>query len=265
MLPLRNKHSPQVLRCDAAMRSQGRGRLPSIHGMQTRRSQQGESPPSWQMIGASKSANYNQQMQKQMGWSDPYQYYPDRGLYYHEVAPNLFCGSQPQSPDDIQRLRQNVGIGTVVNLQQDKDFAYWNVDHGAHQHRASEIGLNIIRCPAQDFDPDSLRAIIPSAVRSVQQALGRGEKVYVHCTAGLGRAPGVCIAHIFWFQEKTLDEAYNHLTSIRPCGPKRESIRGATFDVLRGGTGENLIHLPPNAFDNVSRDERAEIQRRILA
>ena len=38
------------------------------------------------MIGASKSANYNQQMQKQMGWSDPYQYYPDRGLYYHEVC-----------------------------------------------------------------------------------------------------------------------------------------------------------------------------------
>ncbi len=60
-------------------------------------------------------------------------------------------------------------------------------------------------------------------------------------------------------------QAYDHLTSIRPCGPKRESIRGATFDVLRGGTGENLIHLPPNAFDNVSREERAEIQRRIMA
>ncbi len=66
---------------------------------------------------------------------------------------------------------------------------------------------------AQDFDPDSLRATIPSAVRSVQQALGRGERVYVHCTAGLGRAPGVCIAHIFWFQEKTLDEVCNILVS----------------------------------------------------
>ena len=66
-----------------------------------------------------------------------------------QVSPNLFCGSQPQSPDDIQQLHENVGIGTVVNLQQDKDFAYWNVDHGAHQHRASEIGLNIVRCPVR--------------------------------------------------------------------------------------------------------------------
>ncbi|KAK9864906.1 hypothetical protein WJX84_012294 [Apatococcus fuscideae] len=265
MLPLSNRPSPQMLGRDPVIRSQGRPRLPSTHGMQTRRTQQGESPPSWQMIGAGKSANYNQQMQQQMGWKDPYQYYPERGLYYHEVSPNLFCGSQPQSPEDIQRLRDDVGIGTVVNLQQDKDFAYWNVDFGAYQHRASQIGLDIIRCPAQDFDPDSLRHIIPSAVGSVQRALARGDRVYVHCTAGLGRAPGVCIAHIFWFQEKTLDEAYNCLTSIRPCGPKREAIRGATFDVLRGGTGENLMHLPPNAFDNVSRDERVEIQRRVLA
>ena len=60
-------------------------------------------------------------------------------------------------------------------------------------------------------------------------------------------------------------QAYTYLTSIRPCGPKRESIRGATFDVLRGHTGENLINLPPNAFDNVSQEERVEIQRRILA
>ena len=69
------------------------------------------------------------------------------------MSPNLFCGSQPQSPEDIQRLRDDVGIGTVVNLQQDKDFAYWNVDFGAYQHRASQIGLDIIRCPVRCLPP----------------------------------------------------------------------------------------------------------------
>ena len=77
--------TPQLLGQES-MRQQGRApRLPSVHGMQTRRGQQGESPPSWQMIRAGKSENYNQQMQQQMGWKDPYQYYPERGLYYHEV------------------------------------------------------------------------------------------------------------------------------------------------------------------------------------
>lgn len=26
-------------------------------------------------------------------------------------------------------------------------------------------------------------------------------RVYVHCTAGLGRAPAVCIAYVHWFGE----------------------------------------------------------------
>ncbi len=66
-----------------------------------------------------------------------------------QVWPNLFCGSQPQNAEDIQRLQQDVGIGTVINLQQDKDFAHWNVDFGGYQHRANEIGLNIVRCPVR--------------------------------------------------------------------------------------------------------------------
>ena len=52
-------------------------------------------------------------------------------------------------------------------------------------------------------------------------------RVYVHCTAGLGRAPAVCIAYMYWFGRRDLDAAYDHLTSVRPCGPKKDAIRGA--------------------------------------
>ena len=45
-------------------------------------------------------------------------------------------------------------------------------------------------------------------------------RVYVHCTAGLGRAPAVCIAYMYWFLGLELDVAYKRLTDIRPCGPK---------------------------------------------
>lgn len=31
-------------------------------------------------------------------------------------------------------------------------------------------------------------------------------RVYVHCTAGLGRAPAVVIAYLFWFKDMGLDE-----------------------------------------------------------
>ena len=100
-----------------------------------------------------------------------------------------------------------------------------------------------------------------------------GHRVYVHCTAGLGRAPAVCIAYVHWFgdhhNELSLDldagmlsgvgslcvqyssvyatcvvclwssqaclvvrAAYKYVTDIRPCGPKKDAIRGATFGEL---------------------------------
>lgn len=59
-------------------------------------------------------------------------------------------------------------------------------------------------CPtyfqARDFDPDSLRNGLPKAVSSLEWAITEGNgRVYVHCTAGLGRAPAVAIAYMFWF------------------------------------------------------------------
>ena len=58
---------------------------------------------------------------------------------------------------------------------------------------------------AQDFDPHSLRRILPGAVKVIQAELCRGRKVYVHCTAGLGRAPAACIAYMYWFQDFQLE------------------------------------------------------------
>ncbi|XLR44075.1 hypothetical protein S83_028735, partial [Arachis hypogaea] len=42
-----------------------------------------------------------------------------------------------------------------------------------------------------DFDPNSLQNILPKAVSSLEWAISKGKgRVYVYCTAGLGRAPG---------------------------------------------------------------------------
>lgn len=53
---------------------------------------------------------------------------------------------------------------------------------------------------AKDFDPDSVRNSLPKAVSLLEWAASENRgKVYVHCTAGLGRAPAVAIAYLFWF------------------------------------------------------------------
>ena len=57
-------------------------------------------------------------MKKAMGWkdADPYQYYYDRGLYYHEIIPDLLCGSQPRNTEDIEELQKDVGATTIINV-----------------------------------------------------------------------------------------------------------------------------------------------------
>lgn len=65
-----------------------------------------------------KSDAYNEKMKQAMGWkdADPYQYHYDRGLYYHEIIPDLLCGSQPRNVADIAELKEEVGATTVINV-----------------------------------------------------------------------------------------------------------------------------------------------------
>lgn len=48
---------------------------------------------------------------------------------------------------------------------------------------------------SRDFDPFDLRMRLPIAVAQLHKAIeaNKGTTAYVHCTAGLGRAPGVAV------------------------------------------------------------------------
>ncbi|KXZ52979.1 hypothetical protein GPECTOR_8g350 [Gonium pectorale] len=251
---------------------------------------------------SAKDEAYNRNMQRQMGWAhlshlDPYEYHWDRGLYYHEIVPNLLCGTQPRHAADVDALVSAEGITHILNLQQEKDMHYWGVKLEDIRKACARHSVTHLRRPAKDFDPHSLRKTIPGAIHTLTQALNSGGRVYVHCTAGLGRAPAVCIAYLYWFCDMQLEEAYSFLTAIRPCGPKRDAIRGATYDVLAGSTvnasGNGHPHgghghnghghghghgapnggggdfaafdsLPPEAFATLSEDDRFALQYRIL-
>ena len=121
---------------------------------------------------------------------------------------------------------------------------------------------------------------------------GKG-RVYVHCTAGLGRAPAVSIAYMYWFCDmnvsfkkksystslprkffndlilcvsKQLNIAYDTLVSKRPCGPNKGAIRGATYDLAKNDPWkEPFENLPENAFEDIADWERKLIQERVRA
>ncbi|KAG6600890.1 Phosphoglucan phosphatase LSF2, chloroplastic, partial [Cucurbita argyrosperma subsp. sororia] len=162
---------------------------------------------------------YNLAMKKMM--RNPYEYHHELGMNYTVIADNLIVGSQPQKPEDIDFLKEEEGVAYILNLQQDKDVEYWGIDLQSVIERCKELGIHHMRQPAKDFDPDSLRNGLPKAVSLLEWAISEGKgKAYVHCTAGLGRAPAVAIAYLYWFCGMNLNTAYEALTSKRPCGPR---------------------------------------------
>ncbi|KAL9382172.1 hypothetical protein Peur_025207 [Populus x canadensis] len=188
-------------------------------------------------------------------------------MNYTLITDNVIVGSQPQKPEDIEHLRHEENVAYILNLQQDKDIEYWGIDLLSIIQRCQQLGIRHMRRPATDFDPDSLRSALPKVVSSLEWAISEGKgRVYVHCTAGLGRAPAVAIAYMFWFCCMNLNTAYDTLTSKRPCGPSKRSIRAATYDLAKNDPWkEPFESLPEYAFEDMADWERHLIQDRVCS
>ncbi|XP_073043062.1 phosphoglucan phosphatase LSF2, chloroplastic isoform X1 [Primulina eburnea] len=212
-----------------------------------------------------KMEDYNTAMKTLM--RNPYEYHHDLGMNYTLITDDVIVGSQPQKAEDIDHLKEEQKVGYILNLQQDGDIEYWGIDLQSIIKRSTKLGIRHMRRPAKDFDPESLRLGLPKAVSLLEWAISEGNgRVYVHCTAGLGRAPAVVIAYMYWFCDMNLNTAYDTLTSKRPCGPKKRAIRGATYDLAKNDPSkEPFESLPEFAFEGIADWERKLIQDRVLA
>jgi hypothetical protein len=213
-----------------------------------------------------------------MGWlasgADPFAYDPARGIAYHHAVfdASTLVGPQPLTPRDVEALADEHGVTHILTLQEPGDAEKWGVDVAALMAAARDAGVAHARVPARDFDPASLRGALPAAAGVIAHALSppspahhRPPRVYIHCTAGLGRSPAAAIAHAMWFRGLGLDAAFGSLTATRPCAPKKCAIRGATYDLARTAATPALEALPLHAFTDLSEGERAVVRAKALA
>ncbi|XP_043700553.1 phosphoglucan phosphatase DSP4, amyloplastic [Telopea speciosissima] len=180
-----------------------------------------------------KSEIYSNNMTQAMGAVLTYRH--ELGMNYNFIRPDLIVGSCLQSPEDVDKLRK-IGVKTIFCLQQDSDLEYFGVDIiGIQQYAGQFDDIQHLRARIRDFDSFDLRLRLPAVVSKLYKAINRnGEVTYIHCTAGLGRAPAVALAYMFWVQGYKLSEAHSLLLSKRPCFPKLDAIKSATADILTG-------------------------------
>ncbi|KAG5557166.1 hypothetical protein RHGRI_007435 [Rhododendron griersonianum] len=179
------------------------------------------------------SETYSNTMTEAMGAVLTYRH--ELGLNYNFIRPDLIVGSCLQTPEDVDKLR-SVGVKTIFCLQQDSDLEYFGVDITAIRAYAStHDDIEHLRAEIRDFDSFDLRMRLPAVVSKLHKAINQnGGVTYIHCTAGLGRAPATALAYMFWIQGYKLSEANNLLLSKRSCFPKLDAIKSATADILTG-------------------------------
>uniref|UniRef100_A0A2P2KIP6 Uncharacterized protein MANES_10G053500 n=1 Tax=Rhizophora mucronata TaxID=61149 RepID=A0A2P2KIP6_RHIMU len=180
-----------------------------------------------------KSVTYSHNMTEAMGAVLTYRH--ELGMNYNFIRPDLIVGSCLQTPEDVDKL-QKIGVKTIFCLQQDPDLEYFGVDIGAIREYAKTCGdVQHLRAEIRDFDAFDLRIRLPAVVSKLYKAINQnGGVTYVHCTAGMGRAPATVMAYMFWVQGYKLKEAHDLLLSKRSCFPKLDAIKSATADILTG-------------------------------
>jgi protein-tyrosine phosphatase len=142
----------------------------------------------------------------------------DRRPSVTELLPELLIGEYPQ-PADIGWLKERFGVSAVHSLQDERDLVVNGLSLAELTRACREQGIRFVRTPIADGSSDDLARHLGQALGALEALASGRERVYLHCNAGVNRAPTVAIAFIHRRLNLTLEEATNFVKERRNCGP----------------------------------------------
>ena len=76
-----------------------------------------------------------------------------------------------------------------------------------------------MRTPIQDGSADAMAERLEAALHDLRDLVAPGARVYLHCNAGMNRAPTLAIAFLRAYRQMSLEEAMKLVKKNRACGP----------------------------------------------
>lgn len=146
---------------------------------------------------------------------------------FAEVGDDLLMGAYPQDADDVAALTA-AGVTAVFNLVQDAEY---ELDDGreACASALEQAGIAEARIALIDYG-NLLPGQIELAATTVLGWLGEGERVYVHCRAGMQRSAVVAAAIVALHEGVQPLEA---LERVRRRNPSANPLSHQRQDLLR--------------------------------
>jgi len=167
-------------------------------------------------------------------------------LNWGEVTPWLVVGTCPMTSDDLKRIRDEAQVSALLSVQHDDCHAYWHIDFAEMLSAASTLGLVMARQPIRDFDIGDMRRRVPFAIAALARLQADGHRTYVHCTAGLGRAPLTVLGYLTLIEGLESEEAIRLILAARPGAvPAWEAHYGCIHDL----TEQHRRKIEWRAFD----------------
>jgi protein-tyrosine phosphatase len=139
------------------------------------------------------------------------------------IRPALLIGEYP-TPEDAAWLRDEHGVTAVLSLQDDADLASKGLRLAALERAYGAHGLAFHRVPVPDGDDRNLAARLAEIVALLRGLIEAGGRVYVHCNAGLNRAPTVAIAYLHVCEGLPLEDARTEVKRLRHCVPYMRAL-----------------------------------------
>jgi hypothetical protein len=152
---------------------------------------------------------------------------PPEAVTIHRVDANVYIGGYLAAAD--AELVARLGIRRIVKMFADAG----GYPGGEHRHPGVAYAVfAALDDPAYDIRQDAV-----SALHFIRDGLLAGERVLVHCHAGVSRSATIVLLHLMAHRGYGLDAALAHLRGIRPVvAPNRGFMAHlrATDNWLRG-------------------------------
>lgn len=153
-------------------------------------------------------------------------------LNWGQITDHIVVGTCPMTPDDLRRIHAEVDVSGILSLQHDDCLSYWSINYKKMYRSGTALGLVMERCPIRDFNVPDMRRQLPTAMLTLAKMIAHGQRVYVHCTAGLGRSTVVVLGYLTLVESYSPEEAIRLILAGRPGAvPAWEAYYGCREDL----------------------------------